>query len=159
MSIEFRFGRSTFSSKYICFGKNGPLSHQDTWLPAVIRRKKIISLPLSLSPSFFILFVRTHLRRYIFIAKIITKYRREKHSRISKGANQRNSVLWNLFCPLYHLFASLSSRNAAMLTLTSFHKRELKALSSLCFLKLIVFLNNCTIKSSEVDCLLVICYT
>lgn len=93
--------------------------------------KKIISLPLSLSPSFFILFVRTHLRRYTFIAKIITKYRREKHSRISKGANQRNSVLWNLFCSLYHLFASLSSRNAAMLTLTSFHKRELKALSSL----------------------------
>lgn len=125
-------------------------SHQDIWLSAVIRRKKIIYLLFFL--SFFILLVRTHLHRYTFIAKITAIYRCKKHSRISKGANQRNSVLWNAFCSLYHLFAFLSQRDDADVV------PWVGSVTFLWLLKLIVFLNNCTIKSSEVDCLLDICY-
>lgn len=151
MSVEFRFGWRF--RRYIFFQEKWTLvsSHQDIWLHAVIRRKKIIYLLFFL--SFFILLVRTHLRRYTFIAKITAIYRCKKHSRISKGANQRNSVLWNASRSLYHLFAFLSQRDDAYVV------PWVESVTFLWLLKLIVFLNNCTIKSSEVDCLLDICYT
>lgn len=101
----------TFPSKYISFGKVDPRLISGYMAVCGYPPKKIIYLLFFL--SFFILLVRTHLRRYTFIAKITAKYRCKKHSRISKGANQRNSVLWNVFYSLYHLFASLSKRNDA----------------------------------------------
>lgn len=45
--------------------------------------------------SLFFFTVRANMRRYTFIARI-TANANKRHSRISKGANQRNSVLWDL---------------------------------------------------------------
>lgn len=140
--------RSSFASHsrrtrryYICFGKNGPLSfHQDTWLPplvSVVTHRKINS-------PYFSSFVPVASCEQDTGTPLLLKSLRvsTKHSRISKGANRRNSVLLNLFS-LTFPFSLRRVWNATTLTLTSSHKRKFNgSVMSLQFLKLIVFLNN-----------------
>lgn len=144
MSIEFRFAQSTYSSILYLFREKWTLiiSSGYIWLPPLVlvtRRK--INFPYL---SFFV--PAAPCEQTCTCTPLLLKSPRAptKHSRISKGANRRNSVLLNLF-PLPSLFSSLPRfRNATTLMLTSSHKHKFnESVMSLQFLKLIVFLNNC----------------
>lgn len=132
------------------------LSHQDTWLPTVISAEKnnLYLFRFLFLSSYFIYCSCEHTCAGTPLLLKSPRNTDAKSTRGSRKALIKGTVLWNIFCSLYHLLIEPKRGDADVVP-----QARVESVTSLWFLKLIVFLNNCTMKSSEVDCLLDICYT